>query len=161
MRHVQCSEASRRGACYRARNRAAGYYERECTLMFSMFRKSQPRRPTAALCQALVSDGLPPGMEASSLSIVEQHGSYSGRRVTYFRAFDPIRVAERALQVRGYVDLDLHPDLVIGSGHLEADGAVVLTRRDRPGVVRSPVRREADRSTHGDDEQFVFPGRSS
>jgi|SRR5579864_266420 len=129
--------------------------------MFNMFRKSQPRRPTPALCTALVSDGLPPGMAASSLNVVEQHGSYSGRRVTYFRAFDPIRVAERAVQVRGYTDLDVHPDLVIGSGHVEADGAVVLTKHNRPGVESPPDRTEADRSTHGDDEQFVFPDRSS
>ena len=129
--------------------------------MLNMFRKSQPRRPSAALCKALVSDGLPPGMEASSLSVVEQHGSYSGRRVTYFRAFDPIRIAERALQVRGYADLDVHPDLVLGSGHVEADGLVVLSKRDRPPVDRPADRTEADRSTHGDDEQFVFPGRSN
>ena len=107
--------------------------------MFSIFRRSQPRRPTAALCQALVRNGLPSGMEASSLSVVEQRGSYSGRHVTYFRAFDPIRVAERALQVRGYADLDVHPELVLGSGHVEADGAVVLTKRDRPPLA-SPAR---------------------
>jgi hypothetical protein len=129
--------------------------------MFSMFRKSQPRRPTTALCQALVSDGLPPGMEASSLSVVEQHGSYSGRRVTYFRIFDPIRVAERALQVRGYADLEVYPELVLGSGHFEADGAVVLSKRDRPRFANPPLRTEADRTAHGDDEQFVFPERSS
>jgi hypothetical protein len=128
--------------------------------MFNMFRKSQPRRPNAALCQALVSDGLPPGMEASSLSVVERHGSYSGRRVTYFRAFDPIRVAERAVEVRVYADLDVHPDLVLGSGHVESDGAVVLTKRDRPPVASPLVRTEADRSSHGDDEQFVFPASS-
>jgi hypothetical protein len=128
--------------------------------MFNMFRKSQPRRPNAALCQALKSDGLPPGMEASSLSVVERHGSYSGRHVTYFRAFDPIRVAERAVEVRAYADLDVHPDLVLGSGHVESDGAVVLTRRDRPSVTSPLLRTEADRSSHGDDEQFVFPANS-
>jgi hypothetical protein len=129
--------------------------------MFSMFRKSHLRRPTTALCQALVSDGLPPGMEASSLSVVEQHGSYSGRRVTYFRIFDPIRVAERALHVQAYADLDVHPDLVLGSGHFEADGAVVLSKRDKPPMSNSSVRTEADRTAHGDDEQFVFHGRST
>src|SRR5437870_3325094 len=98
--------------------------------MFKMFRKSQPHRPTTALCRALVSDGLPLGMEASSLSVVEHHGSYSGRRVAYFRVFDPVRVDERALHVHGYADLDSHPDLVLGSGHVEADGAVVLSKRD-------------------------------
>lgn len=128
--------------------------------MFNMFRKSQPRRPTAALCQALASDGLPPGMEASSLNVVEHHGSYSGRHVTYFRVFDPIRIAERALHVRGYADLDVHPDMVLGSGHFEADGAVVLSKRDRPPSANPPVRTEANRSAHGDDEQFVFPERS-
>jgi hypothetical protein len=107
--------------------------------MFSIFRRSHPRRPTAALCQALVRTGLPSGMEASSLSVVEKRGSYSGRNVTYFRAFDPIRVAERALQVRGYADLDVHPELVLGSGHVEADGAVVLTKRDGPPLA-SPAR---------------------
>jgi len=127
--------------------------------MFNMFRRSQPRRPSAALCQALARDGLPSGMEASSLSVVERHGSYSGRRVTYFRAFDPIRVAERALQVRGYADLDIHSDLVIGSGHVEGDGAVVLTKRNRQPLATPLVRSEADRSTHGDDEQLVFPAR--
>jgi len=161
MRHDQCSETSRERVGYRAGYRSAGCNERECHLMFSMFRKSQPRRPTAALCNALAGDGLPPGMEASSLSIVERRGSYSGRRVTFFRAFDPTRVAERALQVRAYADLDVHPDLVIGSGHVESDGAVVLTRRPRPPLVSPLVRTEADRSTHGDDEQFVFPERSN
>jgi hypothetical protein len=129
--------------------------------MFSMFRKSQPRRPTTALCQALVGDGLPPGMEASSLSVVEQHASYSGRRVTYFRVFDPIRVAERALRVQSYADLEVHPDLVLGSGHVEADGAVVLTKRDRSPLASTPVRAEADRAAHGDDEQLVFHERST
>jgi hypothetical protein len=128
--------------------------------MFSMFRKSQPRRPTTALSRALVSDGLPPGMEASSLSVVEHHGSYSGRRVTYFRVFDPIRVTERALHVQDYADLDVHPDLVLGSGHVEADGAVVLSKRDRPPLASPPARTEANRSAHHDDEQFVFPERS-
>jgi hypothetical protein len=46
--------------------------------------------------RALASDGLPPGMQPSTLSVVQQHGSYSGRRVRYFREFDPIRVADRS-----------------------------------------------------------------
>src|ERR687886_1549351 len=99
--------------------------------MFSLFRKSQPRQLTAAMTQALVSDGLPPGMQPSTLSVVLQHGSYSGRRVSYFRVFDPIRVAERGLQVRQFTDLDAHPHLVLGSGHIEADGGVVLSKRQK------------------------------
>lgn len=53
----------------------------------------------------------------------------------------------------GYADLDGHPDLVLGSGHIEADGAVVLSKRDRPSLANPPFRTEADRSVHGDDEQ--------
>jgi hypothetical protein len=129
--------------------------------MFSLFRKSEPRRPTTALCKALVSDGLPPGMDPSTLGVMLQHGSYSGRRVTYFRVFDPIRISERAVHVQGFGDLDSYPDLVLGSGHIESDGAVVLSKRDRSQVTSSLVRNAADRSAHGDDEQFVFPNRTS
>ena len=129
--------------------------------MFSLFRKSQPRHLTPALSQALVGDGLPPGMDPSSLSVVLEHGSYSGRSVSYFRVFDPVRVAERHLQVRRFADLDTSPDLVIGSGHVEAGGAVVLSKRGDSKVARStPVRSEADRSDHPDDERVLFPDRS-
>ena len=125
--------------------------------MFSLFRKSQPRQLTAAMTRALVSDGLPPGMQPSTLSVVLQHGSYSGRRVSYFRIFDPIRLAERGLQVQAFSDLDAHPDLVLGSGHVESDGAVVLSTRRDSQVTSTPVRSEADRSAHIDDERIVFP----
>jgi hypothetical protein len=125
--------------------------------MFSLSRKSQPRQLTTAMTQALVSHGLPPGMQPSTLSVVLQHGSYSGRRVSYFRIFDPIRLAERGLRVHAFTDLDAHPDLVLGSGHVESDGAVVLSTRRDSQVTRTPVRSEADRSAHIDDERIVFP----
>lgn len=125
--------------------------------MFGLFRKSQPHHPTPGLSQSLIRDGLPPGMEASSLLVVQKTGSYSGRRVSYFRVFDPVRVGECAVQVREFGDLDTHPDLVLGAGHIETDGAVVLSRRDRVNIRSTVVRHEADRSAHGDDEQFVFP----
>ena len=126
--------------------------------MFNLFRKSQSRQPTPALCQALVKDGLPPGMDPATLRVIERRGSYSGRGVRYFRVFDAIRVTERALDVRRYADLDAYPDLVLGSGHLEADGAVVLSKRHQPPVTAQSVRTEANRSEHADDEQLVFPG---
>ena len=126
--------------------------------MFSLLRKSQPRRPTSAMAQALISDGLPSGMQPSSLEVVTQRGSYSGRGVSFFRVYDPVRVAERALNVRHFADLDAHSDLVLGSGHVESDGAVVLSRRDRSHVAGTPIRNGADRSAHADDEQIVFPG---
>ena len=125
--------------------------------MFSLFRNSQPRRPTAAMAAALISDGLPSGMEPSTLSVVQQHGSYSGRRVSYFRVFDPIRLAERGLHVRRFTDLDAHADLILGSGHLEAGGSVVLSKRGKPHPAETPTRSEANRSAHPDDEQIVFP----
>jgi hypothetical protein len=129
--------------------------------MFNFFKKSQSRQPTPALCRALAAEGLPPGMDPSSLRVALKRGLYSGRHVKYFRVFDAIRVAECGVEVRGYADLDTHADLVLGSGHFEPDGAVVLSKRDRPEVTAPSVRSEADRTAHGDDEQFVFPVSSA
>ena len=100
--------------------------------MFNLFRKSQPPHPSAALCQALVKQGFPAGMDPLNLRVAQRRGSYAGRSVKYFRVFDGLAVTERALDVRSYGDLDTHPDLVLGSGHFEADGALVLSKRDRP-----------------------------
>ena len=99
--------------------------------MFSLFRSSHPRHPTSAIASALVGEGLPPGMDPATLQVVERTGQYSGRRVSYFRVFDPLRTAERGLDIRRFADLDAHPEIVLGSGHVERDGAVVLTRRGR------------------------------
>jgi len=127
--------------------------------MFTFFRKPQSSHPTKALAQALASDGLPPGMDPATLTVLEQRGSYSGRRVRYFRVFDPLRVAEQALPIHLFADLDTHPDLVLSSGHIEQDGAVVVTRTHRQNgqSVGDTVRGGADRAKHGDDERFVFP----
>jgi hypothetical protein len=104
--------------------------------MFSFFRKSHSHHVTKPIAQALATDGLPPGMNPATLDVVDQRGSYSGRQVTYFRLFDPVRLAERAVQVRVYADLDAHPELILGSGHVEHNGAVVLSRQHR---TPSPV----------------------
>jgi hypothetical protein len=129
--------------------------------MFNLFRNSQPHHPSTALAQALVGDGLPLGLDPATLSVLERRGSYSGRSVTYFRVFDPVRLAERNLAVRDYSDLDSHPDLVLGSGHREQDGVIVLTRQARPSLSSTYAREEAIRSKHTDDQQFVFPDRQS
>jgi hypothetical protein len=97
--------------------------------MFNPFKKPQPRSPTTAMSKALVSGGLPPGLDPATLLVVARPGSYSGRKVSYFRVFDPIRVTEHAVRIGAFSDLDAHPDLVFGSGHIEHDGVVVLSRR--------------------------------
>jgi hypothetical protein len=129
--------------------------------MFGFFGKSQSRQLSAAVTQALANAGLPPGMQAASLSVLEQHGSYSGRKVTYFRVFDPVRVAERSMQVREFGALDTHPELILGEGHVEHNGAVILTRREHPYTPAAFSRTDAVRADHTDDEQFVFPDRVS
>jgi hypothetical protein len=43
--------------------------------------------------------------------------------------FDPLRAAERHLDVRNFSDLDAYPALILKAGHIEPDGIVVITRR--------------------------------
>ena len=124
--------------------------------MFGFLRRSAAQPATAAIRQALVQNGLPPGMDPASLAVLKHRGSYAGREVHYFRVFDPVRAAERGIQVRGFADLDAHPNLVLGSGHVEQHGAVVLTRRGLAPSVPAVLREPADRATHADDEQYVF-----
>jgi hypothetical protein len=125
--------------------------------MFRLFRRSNSHPPADSIVQALASNGLPQDMDPATLAVVEQRGSYAGRQVRYFRAFDPVRAAERGIQVRQFADLDTHPELVLGSGHLEHDGKLVLSQRDRSPLATTFTRRAADRAAHGDDERFVFP----
>jgi hypothetical protein len=68
-------------------------------------------------------------MDPATLHVVDQRGSYSGRPVTYFRVFDPVRLREQAFSVSSFRDLDAHAELIFGSGHVEQDGTVVLSRR--------------------------------
>lgn len=125
--------------------------------MFRLWRTSQSRRLSHELSNALATDGLPPGLDPATLEVVVQRGSYSGRRVRYFRVFDPVRAAERAVSVRAFSDLDVHAELIMGFGHIEQDGAVVLVRRDAMQAAATPSRSNAIRADHADDEQFVRP----
>ena len=108
--------------------------------MFGFKRKSAVQRPSAEICRALEAIGLPPGCTdpAEAFRVVEQQGTYSGRKVTHVRIFDPAEAAARAVTVRAYGDLDAHPDLVLWTGRREHDGTVNLTRQ------------AADRAAHGD-----------
>ena len=128
--------------------------------MFGLFQKSQTYPPSTMMARALASDGLLSDMDLSTLAVVQRNGDYAGRRVTYFRVFDSRRVADRGLEVRKFDDLDASPDLVLGAGHLENNGEVVLAKRDRPDLSGSVMRDQADRSVHSDDESIVFHSKS-
>jgi hypothetical protein len=70
--------------------------------------------------------------------VLEKPGSYSGRWVTYFRVFDPVRADEVAVQLRVFEDLDTRQELV-------------LDTRQEPVLGSGRVEQ------NGDDERFVFP----
>ena len=128
--------------------------------MLRFFRRSQPDHPGRLVAQALAGSRLPAELDPATLSVVQQRGSYSGRLVTYFRVFDPTRNAERHVVVHQYADLDACPELVVASGHIERDDAVVLARRERTDAPLTTKRTGADRSGHADDQAIIFPNRT-
>jgi hypothetical protein len=121
--------------------------------MLSFLRRSAPRYPT--IRQALAQAGLSSATNPAMLGVVERHGSYSGRQVNFFRAFDPSHAEAQKIQVHDFGDLDAHQDLVLGSGHLERDGMVVVNRQAGADIP-APTRQPADRAAHADDERLVF-----
>ena len=104
--------------------------------MFNFLNRSQLRYPT--IRQALVEAGLSDAGDPSLVTVVEKHGQYAGRRVNFFRAFKPGQ-----------------QDLLLGSGHVEREGMVVVDSRSKPEDA-TPVRKPASRADHADDERFVF-----
>jgi hypothetical protein len=124
--------------------------------MFGLFRRSAPNTLTDTIRQAIQQDGhTPTTSDQTQLRMVKSTGSYSDRKVTYFRVFDPASTAQRSLDIRRYEDLNDHLGLVVRSGHMEQDGRVVLTR---PVVVRMPStqpRAQADRTLHADDAHII------
>jgi hypothetical protein len=121
--------------------------------MFNFLHRSAPRYPT--IRQALAEAGLPSASDPNRLAVLERQGSYAGRRVSFFRAFDPTRAGARGIQIQGFRDLDAHRDLMLGSGHVEREGIVVVSRRPEQDQMLS-TREPADRSAHADDERFMF-----
>ncbi len=90
--------------------------------------------------RAIEKDGLPSGIgSATMLRVVQSGGRVSDRKVTLIRVFDPVRAAERALDVRSFGDLDAQPGLILKAGHIESDGIVVITRRMPPRDVEVSV----------------------
>jgi hypothetical protein len=127
--------------------------------MFDFLRRSGMRSPSAALRRALAATNLPPGMDISALGVVESPGRYSGRKVTYFRVFDPQAAADRAIDVfnsNTYKDLNAHLDLVPRAGFIERDGTVVVFSGPPALEGAAPLREQADRAAHADDERYVF-----
>ena len=121
--------------------------------MFKLFHGSAPRYPT--IRQTLVNAGLVNATDSDALAVLERHGGYSGRSVTFFRAFNPTRATAAAIRIRAFADLDAHRELVVASGHVEHSGMVMLNsqpEQDHPVPIREP----ADRAAHADDQRFVF-----
>ena len=104
--------------------------------MFNFLSRSQRHYPT--IRQALVQAGLSAAGNPSRVTVLEKHGQYAGRRVNFFSAFEPG-----------------HQDLLLGSGHVEHEGLVVVNSRPEPEGA-APARHPANRATHADDERLVF-----
>ena len=104
--------------------------------MFKFLNRPQPRYPS--IRQALVEAGLSAAGDPSLVAVVEKHGQYAGRGVNFFRAY---KSGQR--------------DLLLGSGHVEHDGSVVVNKQSDPERA-TPVRNPANRVDHADDERFVF-----
>jgi hypothetical protein len=104
--------------------------------MFNFFNRPQLRYPT--IRQALVEAGLSAAGDSARIAVLEKHGQYAGRRVNFFRAFEPG-----------------HQDLLLRSGHVEPEGKVILDGVSGPEGA-TPVRERANRADHTDDEHLVF-----
>jgi len=120
--------------------------------MVNLFNRSAPRHPS--IQEALANSGVRFTTDPAKVAVLKKQGSYAGRQVSYFRAYDPARAAASHIQVRTFGDLDGHPDLIVGSGHVEPQGLVMVNGRPSPeGAI--PHRAPADRAVHADDERFV------
>jgi hypothetical protein len=104
--------------------------------MFNVFNRAQRRYPT--IREALVQSGLAAAADPNRIAVLEKYGQYSGRRVNFFRAFEPG-----------------HQDLLLRTGHVEREGLVVVDSRQQPEGA-APARELANRATHADDERLVF-----
>jgi len=85
------------------------------------------RQPVTALPEA-VRSSLSQERNVSAaasfaLKMVQERGLYSGRKVTYFRVFNPMSLAT---QPHGFGDVEGVG--VLYAGHIEPEGHVVLSR---------------------------------
>jgi hypothetical protein len=131
--------------------------------MFGFLNRSGTSSATAAVQRALSAADLPPGLDPTGFGVLESRGSYAGRKVTYFRVFDPRRIDGQNGKRLRYQDLEARRELVLQSGYVEEDGTVVFrqvltaapagetSEEGANGSWRAP----ADRAAHLDDERFV------
>lgn len=104
--------------------------------MFNFLGGSAARYVT--IREALVQSGLAEARDFTSVALLVKHGDYAGRPVNFFCAFEPG-----------------HQDLLLGSGHVEPDGRVVVNHV-RAAQESTPAREPANRAHHLDDERLVF-----
>jgi hypothetical protein len=104
--------------------------------MFNFFNRSKQQYPS--IRQALVQAGLSAAGDPNRVAVLEKHGRYSGRQVNYFQAFEAG-----------------HQDVLLGSGHVERGGVVVVNGRSAPQRA-VPFREPAIRADHADDARLVF-----
>jgi hypothetical protein len=128
--------------------------------MFGFLRRSGNPMATT-IREALVDDRLPAGFDRHTLTVLQRRGSYSGRPVSYFRVFDPTAAAKHDIHPRKFEDLDVHLELILGAGHVERGGSVVLAPRATTRTTPTPARLLAERHSHDDDERVVFPNGPS
>ena len=64
------------------------------------------------------------GEAAAALRMMEEQGHYVGRKVTFFRVFDPATVEAAGVHPHQFRDLDAC--MVPHRGHIENDGEIVL-----------------------------------
>ena len=104
--------------------------------MFNVFSRARTR--DQSIPPALAQAGLPAATDLVRVGLVRKPGPYSGRPVDFFYVFDPV-----------------YKDVLLASGHVEQDGAVVINGWPKP-AENGPVRVPANRAEHADDERLVF-----
>ena len=77
------------------------------------------------------------------MRFLEKSGQFGGRRVSFFRIFDPALLLKGASAIHKYNDLDEYRQAILFEGHIERDlpkemrkkGTVHLTDRRTPKAL--------------------------
>ena len=83
---------------------------------------------TEPLQRRLVEDRGLSKEAVAGLRMVQRRGTYSDRKVTFFRVIDPAAVSQAGVAVHRFGDLDDRQALQAHTGHIERDGQIVLNR---------------------------------